>query len=225
MVKETEMMLRYVRIAFKRQEPPAPVVGGAPLPMQTEIKDAIYPAGYSGGKYGGLDVAMDATDNFTLSQGQAIAQLVFEQAENAVWSGSHQLGALALDLRPGLRYNVSGSRADYESMNAPIQRVVDDFAARTTTVEFGPPSQLAAQDFLERLRDLRNLMPTLSPGEVEEQETGVTDENTYSMGNKNSDPKYSKQLKLPAGPVSTGPYWLKLSGGSVEWEETVTTCP
>lgn len=223
-VKQTELLLRYVRIAFKRQNRQEVAPGEDPLPLQTEINDALFPVGYAGSKYGGFDVAMDATDNFTLSQGQAIAQLIYEQAASAVWSGRHTQD-LNLSIRPGLRYNVSGSRADYAAMNSPVQSVSHDFAARTTTVSFGPPRQLAPQDFLERLRGLRNLLPTTGARDIEEQETGETDGSTYGMGNENGDPVYATEVKLPDLPVGIGPFWLRYNGGGKpNWQDTTTDC-
>jgi len=52
----------------------------------------------------------------------------------------------------GNALNLTGSRAEWETMQAQIQQVSFDFETGTTTVSFGPANHLGAGDLIERLR-------------------------------------------------------------------------
>lgn len=52
----------------------------------------------------------------------------------------------------GQRLNLSGGRAEWETMNAMVTAVDNDVGAGTTTVTFGPPRFLGVRDLIEYLR-------------------------------------------------------------------------
>jgi hypothetical protein len=83
-----------------------------------------------------------------------LAQNYYESLATMPWEGSLRL----LEADPtgvamvGNRLNFTGGRTAWETMDAVIQRVSIDIAARETVVEYGPAEQLGPQEFLDQVR-------------------------------------------------------------------------
>lgn len=60
--------------------------------------------------------------------------------------------------------NLTGGRAEWATMNAVVQEVSWAVASGTTTVKFGPPEHLSAQDMVEFLRGARQSKASISAG-------------------------------------------------------------
>ncbi len=63
------------------------------------------------------------------------------------------------DIWPGHCLNLTNGRADWASMRAVVQVVAENLTTGETTVEFGPPEQLPAQDFVDQLMFIRRARP------------------------------------------------------------------
>lgn len=63
-------------------------------------------------------------------------------------------------LRPALLLNITGGRLEWATMAAALQTVAHDIDSGSTTLQFGPPSQLSPQAFAEMLRGNRNAKAT-----------------------------------------------------------------
>lgn len=192
-------------------------------PLRTILPDVGYPLPLGSVKYGGIDVAYDEVDLFDEADAQELAQLIYELNSVAPWAGQHVIGRLETGVRPGMLYNVSGSRADYAAMNGIVQSVVDDFARRTTTVTWGPPKQLAPQDLLERLRAMRDALTPVSPEELGEQETGTSAGPTYGFKKDQNSPGGTNPT-MPAAPDGDGPFVLGAKNKVLGWLQSTTDC-
>ncbi len=166
-------------------------------PLQTVVKVAQSPNPYSGRKFGGLDHTFDDTEFWQLEQAQALADFLYQENSSAPWSGQHVLPMREewlRQLRPGLRYCVSGAREAHATMDGVVQSVSDDFRTKRTTVVFGPPIRMGPQDALERLRGLRNL-PTPAGSEKAEPAQGTIP--GYTKGHEKAPANDPKQPKIP----------------------------
>jgi len=63
------------------------------------------------------------------------------------------------DLRPGHVLNLTNGRADWATMRAVVQQTQENLTTGETLVEFGPPEQLPAQDFVDQLMFIRRVRP------------------------------------------------------------------
>jgi len=72
---------------------------------------------------------------------------------------------------PGNLLNISGGASEWADMSAVIQRVSEQVDSGTTTIEFGPPTQLGPDDLLSLMRtfSMRNV-----PSNEKSRTTGVT---------------------------------------------------
>ena len=102
-------------------------------------------------------------------------------------------------LTMGMRLNLTGGRAAWETMNAVIQRVIYDIDARQTVAEFGPAEQLGASDFLDQLR-------TQKDGSAGEDVSGRMD---------GTPPKTVPATKPPPAPPAPGTSLGGDNGGSM----------
>lgn len=66
------------------------------------------------------------------------------------------------DLWPGHVLNLSNGRAEWASMRAVVQVTIENLTTGETTVEFGPPEQLPAQDFVDQLLFIRRARPSVN---------------------------------------------------------------
>lgn len=64
------------------------------------------------------------------------------------------------DIWPGHVLNLTNGRADWATMRAVVQVVQENLTTGETTVEFGPPEQLPAQDFVDQLMFIRRARPS-----------------------------------------------------------------
>jgi hypothetical protein len=81
----------------------------------------------------------------------------------------------------GNALNLSGGRAEWESMAAPVQTVTEDVDAGRTEVGFGPPAHLSPQDLVELLRGTRRRNAS-SSGSGGERTTGTPGKSANVMG-------------------------------------------
>jgi hypothetical protein len=70
---------------------------------------------------------------------------------------------IAEEVNLGQRINLTGGRIEWQTMNAMVVAITDDFGTGTTTVEFGPPSFLGAQEMIDFLRTNRFRTRNMSP--------------------------------------------------------------
>ena len=64
------------------------------------------------------------------------------------------------NIGPGCVLNITGARADWETMNAIVQSVMENLGNGLTSIKFGPPSHLSTQEFIELVRVMRNRFPS-----------------------------------------------------------------
>lgn len=64
------------------------------------------------------------------------------------------------DVWPRHVLNLTNGRAEWASMRAVVQVVVENLTTGETTIEFGPPEQLPAQDFVDQLLFIRRARPS-----------------------------------------------------------------
>lgn len=74
--------------------------------------------------------------------------------------------------RPGMRLNLFGGEAIWQTMGALIQVVTHQIDTGTTTVDFGPPSHLNLQDYIELMRANRSRLPAHSAPDRDKDEPG-----------------------------------------------------
>lgn len=82
------------------------------------------------------------------------------------WDGSIKIVRDECDggITPGMVLNLTGGRAEWATMKALVQTVVENLDTAETTVTFGPPNHLGLQDIIELLRVNRNRLILTSPG-------------------------------------------------------------
>lgn len=80
--------------------------------------------------------------------GPRLARQLYESARVFLWSGTASLERALIDVRPGDQCIISG-RPEWSGCRALVQRVKIDLARLATTLTFGPPSHLGAQDLLD----------------------------------------------------------------------------
>jgi hypothetical protein len=86
-----------------------------------------------------------------------LAEFIYKAVSQLHYSGSFTLvrEECACDVRPGMRVNLTGSRAEFVAMNAMVQQVTEDVDSGTASVTFGPPEHLGPQDLVQRMLDMR----------------------------------------------------------------------
>ena len=94
----------------------------------------------------------------------------------------------------GNKLNLTGGRAEWAAMGAMVQEVSWAVASGTTTIKFGPPEHLSAQDMVEFLRGIRQSNPS-SAGT--ERTTGATSGGATVAGSGKS--ANSAQKNPPGG--------------------------
>ena len=98
------------------------------------------------------------------------------------------------DLRPGVRLNLTGYDPAWASMGALIQQTSLDLFSLATQLTFGPPTHLGPEDIgglLQRWH--RNIV---DPQEIAEQDSGVSEDVNYGMGDNT---KVSRRKKKGGG--------------------------
>ena len=92
----------------------------------------------------------------------ALGRLQYEGEYSIVSSEAAPATAL------GVALNLTGGRAEWETMNALVQEISDDLDNGTTTYKFGPPAHLI-EDLMEQLRATRQRVIS---GRIKERQTG-----------------------------------------------------
>lgn len=178
--RSTEQQLRYVKIVLLSQ-----------LPVSSTFnqinRTTIAPAGYSGPKEGGLSTVFSLPETWDILQAGAFAQAIYDSSQNIGWIGSVTVEGVDIDtrLRPGVKVNQSGGNGDYASMNAIVQRTMDDLKSGTTTAVFTPPRVLTVQALQAMLR---KMWPAISSSELTAQHTGQNPTNSYGSRKDHNDP-------------------------------------
>jgi hypothetical protein len=90
---------------------------------------------------------------------------------------------LSQDITPGTLLNVSGGRAEWETMRAMVQEVVEEVGVGRTTIRCGPPAHLSPQDFVELGRANRERRVTKR---LQERVTGVSSVSPKVVGSASS---------------------------------------
>lgn len=107
-------------------------------------------------------------------------------------------GAIGL----GNALNLSGGRAEWEGMNAPVQTVAEDVDAGRTEIGFGPPSHLSPQDLVELLRGARRRKAS-ARGSGGERKSGTPTKQANVMGPAAHPAGASKMPPAPPGAALT----------------------
>lgn len=83
-----------------------------------------------------------------------LAQSLYESLSVADYQGTISVvgdGAGA-GVRPGNRLSIDGGHADWSTMAAPVQEVIEDVGSLTTRISVGPPGHLGPRDLIDLLR-------------------------------------------------------------------------
>lgn len=93
-----------------------------------------------------------------------LARFIYEGLSVLHYSGSITIteAEIASRVTLGQRLNLTGFRAEWETMNAMVVSIEDDIGNGTTSVRFGPPQYLTAQEFTDFLRTNRERSRTMS---------------------------------------------------------------
>lgn len=88
-----------------------------------------------------------------------LAAQYFTSLQTLQYEGALVLAAREVDgsIRPGAVINLTNGRPEWATMRAMVQTVTEDISAGTTTIEFGPPERLPAQDFVDQLMFARRV--------------------------------------------------------------------
>lgn len=88
-----------------------------------------------------------------------LAAEYFASLQTPQYEGSLTLAARDVDgsITPGKVLNLTNGRAEWAAMRAMVQTVSEDILAGITTIEFGPPERLPAQDFVDQLTFARRV--------------------------------------------------------------------
>lgn len=99
-------------------------------------------------------VGTDPDDNYVH---KTLAVDFYASLSTLQWEGTIKLGEVECSglLSPGKVVNLSNGRAAWSTMAALVQETIEDLDSGRTSVKFGPPTQLGAQDFLELARTAR----------------------------------------------------------------------
>ncbi len=201
------MSPRFVQITLKEQRPvdaegnlvdpedenAAPIDRFLTVPFQT----ALFPLGYDfaapRAEFGGVTFGTDADEQFGVADAQQLCEQLYTAGQAITWRGEVTFTGPEprCELRPGLRLNLTGGRAEWETMNALIQRVTHDVLSGRTTVSFEPPDHLAVPDLISVLRLLRGKQrPTAQ--EKAEQDAGESESWNFGDQEDDADPKKKK---------------------------------
>jgi hypothetical protein len=93
----------------------------------------------------------------------------------------------------GNALNLTGGKAEWESMNAQVQQVSYDYESGITTVTFGPARHLGAGDLIERLRANRSIRTILYSS---------SSRTNAEMGSASSAPDYGSRENSTTGPAT-----------------------
>jgi hypothetical protein len=134
-----------------------------------------------------------------------LARFIYEGLSVLHYSGAIQITEqkIADRITLGQRLNLTGGRAEWATMNAMVVSIEDDVGSGTTTVRFGPPQYLTAQEFVDFLRTNRDRVRSMS---LNLPQTG-----RFSGGSSVNAAKILPVRNATSGPVPGG------SGGNFSW--------
>lgn len=102
-----------------------------------------------------------------------VAAALLAQLSQTRHTGSLEITGMEIDLAPRVSkvLNLTNGRTEWATMKESIQSIQHNLNSGTSTLTFGPPEQLGANDFIERLRAQRR--NTYSPGTASTPTDGV----------------------------------------------------
>jgi len=103
-----------------------------------------------------------------------LAQSIYEDFSVDQWSGTIPLSEAEVNTKLdalgitgsagiGLKLNLSGGRAEWATMNAMVQEVLEDVTTGRTTFVVGPPEHLSVQDYITFALAFRNRVSWQNP--------------------------------------------------------------
>ncbi len=151
-----------------------------------------------------------------------LAKAAWEAAQKLEYEGTVGVVRGRL-LMPGMRLNITGSVAEYASMETTIQTVRLDAASGKVTLTVGPPEHLGIQSLVERARSLCRQAKEASPiaNEINlmvKQDSESSETPAPGPGGTVSNGLYYPPRKRPDAPMLSPKFELSISAGSVSWE-------
>jgi hypothetical protein len=128
-----------------------------------------------------------ATEPDLTVAGYTLARAIYEQANALAWRGSGTLYGDDVPRTVGLgrKLNITGGRAEWATMGAPIQAVTDVWERGRRILTWGPPRQLGSADLAALLAANRRRRPA-TRDQQKQQGTGGSDESWSFGGDKST---------------------------------------
>jgi hypothetical protein len=164
----------FVEIQIKKKEPIEVIFNGTEEPRyRSDYAKYRFPAAMTG--RGGVIVLLAETDPLKSWDALAFAQRAYEAFAGMLWRGSFTMIGDDINsaLRPGLRVNLLGGRAEWRDMNGLVQQVQHDIFGGRTSVTFGPPLQLTPSNLVQKLIALRR-QKQVTNDDLSDQDNGYT---------------------------------------------------